>query len=224
MIPSLSHQLQVILYCRLLSLNWGFQCWLWNWISGHLLVIMWAEYHIIDGAHPEVKAITFNKENIDWCCGEELSFDKITYGFAFVHWRKRVFEMFNDDSGYHLVPGTFGCLTSSMKKRKKSRKNKSDSTYERMLALHASKKGKSEYVRIWKKLREEFKNKNITWIDYFISNTFLWGKNNCHFPISSLTLELQQVMVFIELLSSVSFPLKSMKKPSQSSNISSLLL
>ena len=106
------------------------------------------EYHTIDGAHPEVKSITFNKENIDWCCGEELSFDKITYGFAFVHWRKRVFEMFNDDSGYHLVPGTFGCLTSSMKKRKKSRKNKSDSTYERMLALHASKKGKSEYVTI----------------------------------------------------------------------------
>lgn len=28
------------------------------------------EYHIIDGSHPEMKAIYFNQENIDWCCGD----------------------------------------------------------------------------------------------------------------------------------------------------------
>ena len=48
------------------------------------------EYHIIDGAHPELKAMNFRKENMDWCCGKELSFDKITYGFAFVPWWNRV--------------------------------------------------------------------------------------------------------------------------------------
>ena len=82
------------------------------------------EYHIIDGAHPELKAMNFSKENMDWCCGKELSFDKITYGFAFVPGWNRVCEMFNDDSGYHLVPGTAVCLTSSMKKRKENEKNK----------------------------------------------------------------------------------------------------
>ena len=77
------------------------------------------EYHIIDGAHPEVKAIAFKDENIDWCCGEELSFDKIIDGFAFVPGRNRELEMFNDDSGYHLVPGTAVCLRSSLKKARK---------------------------------------------------------------------------------------------------------
>ncbi len=67
--------------------------------------------------------------------------------------------MFNDDSGYHLVPGTAVCLTSSMKEKKKKEKNKIHPTYERMLALNVSKKEKSEYVKIWKKLMEELKNK-----------------------------------------------------------------
>ena len=115
------------------------------------------EYHIIDGAHPGVKAMIFNKENTDWCCGEALSFDK-TYGFAFVPGRKRVLEMFNDDSGYHLIPGTAVCLTSHSDIRKRDI-NKYEQTYERMFALNVSKKGKSEYVEIWKKLMEEFKNK-----------------------------------------------------------------
>ena len=88
------------------------------------------EYHIIDGAHPELNAMNFSKENMDWCCGKEcgkvLSFFKITYGFAFVPGRNRVFEMFNDDSGYHLVPGTAVCLPNSMKKRKKGGNKKSD--------------------------------------------------------------------------------------------------
>ena len=48
------------------------------------------EYHIIDDAHPELKAMNFSKENMDWCCGKELSFDKITYGFAFVPGWNRV--------------------------------------------------------------------------------------------------------------------------------------
>ena len=116
------------------------------------------EYHIIDGAHPGEKAMIFNKENIDWCCGEALSFDKIAYGFAFVPGRKRVLEMFNDDSGYHSIPGTAVCLTSNSDIRKKDN-NICEQTYERMFALNVSKKGKSEYVKIWKKLMEEFKNK-----------------------------------------------------------------
>ena len=99
----------------------------------------------------------FNKENIYWCCGEALSFDKITYGFAFVPRRKRVLEMFNDDSGFHLIPGTAVCLTSNSDIRKKD--NICEQTYERMFALNVSKKGKSEYVKIWKKLMEELKNK-----------------------------------------------------------------
>ncbi len=82
------------------------------------------EYYIIDGAHPEVKAIIFNKENMDWCCGEELSFDKITNGFALVPGKSRVFGMFNAKSGYHLVQGTALCLTSSMKKKEKGKRIK----------------------------------------------------------------------------------------------------
>ncbi len=78
-----------------------------------------------------------------------------------------MFELFNDRSGYNVVLGTATCLTNSMKKRKKMGINNGliserDTTYERMLALNVSKKGKSEYVKIWKKLMEEFKNKNIT--------------------------------------------------------------
>ncbi len=69
--------------------------------------------------------------------------------------------MLNAKSGYHLVPGTAVCLTSSMKKRKEKEKNKIHPTYERMLALNVFKKGKSEYVKIWKKLLEEFKNKKF---------------------------------------------------------------
>jgi hypothetical protein len=118
------------------------------------------EYHIIDGAHPEMKAMYFNKENIDWCCGEALSFDKITYGFAFVPGRKRVLEMFNDDSGFHLIPGTAVCLTSISDIMKKDN-NICEQTYERMLSLNVSKKGKSEYVKIWKKLMEEFKSNKM---------------------------------------------------------------
>jgi hypothetical protein len=39
------------------------------------------EYHIIDGSHPEMKAIYFNQENIDWCCGDGISFTNITLFF-----------------------------------------------------------------------------------------------------------------------------------------------
>jgi hypothetical protein len=61
---------------------------------------------------------------MDWCCGEEPSFDKITNRFAFVPVRNRVLEILNDKPGYHLVAGTVVCLTSSIKKRKKTRKKK----------------------------------------------------------------------------------------------------
>ena len=120
------------------------------------------EDHIIEGAHPELKAMNFSKENMDWCCGNELSFDKITYGFSFVPGWNRECEMFNDDSGYHLVPRTAVCLPNSMKKRKKGGNKKSDATYERMLVLTVSNKGRGEYAKIWKKLMEDFKNKKFT--------------------------------------------------------------
>ena len=68
-------------------------------------------------------------------------------------------EMFNDDSGYHSIPGTAVCLTSNSDIRKKKDNNECEQTYERMFALNVSKKEKSEYVKIWKKLMEEFKNK-----------------------------------------------------------------
>ena len=61
---------------------------------------------------------------MDWCCGEELSFDKITYCFTFIPGRKREFEMFNAKSEYHLVPGTAVCLTHSMKNKTEKGKNK----------------------------------------------------------------------------------------------------
>ncbi len=54
------------------------------------------EYHIIDGAHPQMKAKKFSQENIDWCCGEEISFKKVACGFAFVPEKKRVLEMLAD--------------------------------------------------------------------------------------------------------------------------------
>ncbi len=68
-------------------------------------------------------------------------------------------EMFNDDSGYHLVPGTAVSLTSNSEIRRDN--NICEQTYERMFALNVSKKGKSEYVKICKKLMEEFKSKKL---------------------------------------------------------------
>ena len=120
------------------------------------------EYHIIDGSHPEMKAIYFNQENIDWCCGNGISFTKITHGFVFVPGMKRVCEMLQDKSGYNFIPGTAVCLTTSKRKRnrgeKKAMKIVTDTTYERMLKLNVYNKEKSEYVKIWKQLMEKCKN------------------------------------------------------------------
>ena len=82
------------------------------------------EYHIIDGAHPEMKAMKFSQENIDWCCGEEISFEKISRGFAFVPGRKRVLEMLNDKAENNMVPGTALCLTKSPQTRYRGGANK----------------------------------------------------------------------------------------------------
>ena len=61
------------------------------------------KYHIIDRAHPEMKAIYFIKENVDWCCGNGISFTKITHDFVFVPGMKRLHEMLQDKSGYNFV-------------------------------------------------------------------------------------------------------------------------
>jgi hypothetical protein len=109
-----------------------------------------------------MKAIYFNQENIDWCCGRVISFTKITHGFVFVPGMKRVHEMFQDKSGFNFVPGTAVCLTTSMRKRNRGQKIAmkivTDSTYERMLMLNVYNKEKSEYVKIWKQLTEKCKN------------------------------------------------------------------
>jgi hypothetical protein len=114
------------------------------------------EYHIIDGAHPEMKAMHFNKENIDWCCGNDLKLGKINQGFVFVPGRKRVLEMLRDKSGYHIVPGTAVCLTKNAKNIGKE-DGKLPVIHERVLALNVSDKEKSEYVKMWKQLMEEHK-------------------------------------------------------------------
>jgi hypothetical protein len=95
------------------------------------------EYHIIDGSHHEMKAIYFNQENIDCCCGNGISFTKIAHGFVFVPGMKRVREMLQDKSGYSFVPGTAVCLTTSKRKRNRDEKKAmriqvTDTTYERM--------------------------------------------------------------------------------------------
>ena len=114
------------------------------------------EYHIIDGAHPEMKAMHFNKENIDWCCGTDLKLGRITQGFVFVPGRKRVSEMLQDKLGYHIEPGTAVCLTKNIKKNGKN--NEIQQLYhKRMLALNVSNKEKSEYVKIWKGLMDDHK-------------------------------------------------------------------
>jgi len=106
------------------------------------------EYHIIDGAHPEMKAIFFDQENIDWCCGQGISFTKITHGFVFVPGMKRVHEMLQDKSRYNFVPGTAVCLTTIKRKRNRGEKKAMmiviDTTYERMLTLNVYNKEKSE--------------------------------------------------------------------------------
>jgi hypothetical protein len=98
------------------------------------------EYHIIDGAHPEMKAIFFNEENIDRCCGNRISFTKIIHGFVFAPGMKRVHEMLQDKSGYNFVQGTAVCLTTSKRKRNRAEKIDmkivTDTTYERMLTLN----------------------------------------------------------------------------------------
>jgi hypothetical protein len=116
------------------------------------------EYHIIDGAHPEMKAMHFNKGNIDWCCGNDLKLGKINQGFVFVPGRKRVLEMLQDKSGYHIVPGTAVCLTKNAKNIGKE-DAKLPVIHERELALNVSDKEKSEYVKIWKQLINKHKKK-----------------------------------------------------------------
>jgi len=75
------------------------------------------EYHIIDRAHPEMRAIYFNQENIDWCWRQGISFNRIMHGFVFVPGMKRVHEMLQDKSGFNFVPGKAVCLTTSKRKR-----------------------------------------------------------------------------------------------------------
>ncbi len=108
-----------------------------------------------------MKAIYFNQENIDGCCGNGLTFIKITHCFVFVPEMKRVHEMLQDMSGYNFVPGTAVCLTTIKRKRNRGEKKAMmiviDTTYERMLTLNVYNKEKSEYVKIWKQLKNKYK-------------------------------------------------------------------
>jgi hypothetical protein len=108
-----------------------------------------------------MKAIYFNQENIDWCCGNGISFTKITHGFVFVPGMKRVCEMLQDKSGYKFVPGTAVCLPTSKRKRnrgeKKAKKIAIDTKYEMMLTLNVYNKEKREYEKIWKQLTDKYK-------------------------------------------------------------------
>ena len=94
------------------------------------------KYHIIDGAHPKMKALYFNQENIDWCCGNGLSFTKITHGFVFVPGRNRVLKMLQNKSGFNVVHENVVCLTNSMMKRKRGKNYRmkivKDTTYKKM--------------------------------------------------------------------------------------------
>ena len=144
------------------------------------------EYNIVDGAHPEMKAVYFNQENIGWCCGNRISFTKITHGFVFVPGMKRVSEMLPNKSGYNFVPGTAVCLTSSKRKRNRGKmigmKIVIDTSYERMLTLNVSNTEKSEYVKIWKQLLNKCKKTGkILPNNYVISSTFL---GNLTVPVS----------------------------------------
>ena len=94
----------------------------------------------------------------DWCCGNDLKLGKINQGFVFVPGRKRVLEMLQDKSGYHIVPGTAVCLTKNAKNIRKE-DAKLPVIHERALALNVSDKEKSEYVKIWKQLIDEHKKK-----------------------------------------------------------------
>jgi hypothetical protein len=109
-----------------------------------------------------MKAIYFNQENIDWCCGNGISFTKITHGFVFVPGIIRVHKMLQDKSGYNAVPGTAVCLTTSKRERNRGQKIGMkiaiDTKYEKMLTLNVSNKEKSEYVKIWKQLVDKCKN------------------------------------------------------------------
>ncbi len=119
------------------------------------------KYHIIDGAHPEMKPMYFNQENIDWCCGNGISFIKITHGFVFVPGMKRVHEMLQDKSGFNLIAGMAVCLTTSKRTRNRGQKIGMkivlDTKYERMFTLNVYNKEKCEYVKIWKQLFDKCK-------------------------------------------------------------------
>jgi hypothetical protein len=41
---------------------------------------------IVDGAHPELKAMQFTRDNIMWCCGDDAQ--STFEGFAFFSWQK----------------------------------------------------------------------------------------------------------------------------------------
>lgn len=66
-------------------------------------------------------------------------------------------EMFNDKTGYNVKPETAICLTKNFNKKEEGGRNKSETTSERMFALNVRKKDKSEYEKIWKLLKNEYK-------------------------------------------------------------------
>ena len=93
-----------------------------------------------------------------------------------------------------------------------------------MLTLNVYNREKSKYVKIWKQLMDKYKKTGKIKPNYYVvSSTILSGNGNLNLPISSLTLQLRQIIVLIEMLFA-SLSLNMMKKSIQSFTRSSLLV
>ena len=51
------------------------------------------QFFIIDGAHPQLKAIEFSLDNLNWCCGGTNSFSVVSEGFLLCPLQKRTKEI-----------------------------------------------------------------------------------------------------------------------------------
>ena len=51
------------------------------------------QFFIIDGSHPQLKAIEFSLDNLNWCCGGTNSFSVVSEGFVLCPLQKRTKEI-----------------------------------------------------------------------------------------------------------------------------------